>query len=288
MPAGSITAIVGESGSGKSTLAKLLARLIKPTSGRLALDGREISASSRVRRSYARQVQLVLQDPFASLNPIHDVRYHLVRPLKLHGITGSGRPGGTAADGQGRGLDQAVADLLERVALTPTDQFAGKYPHELSGGQRQRVAIARALAVAPSVLLADEPVSMLDVSIRLGVLNLLADLRERDGLTIVYVTHDIASARYLADTIAVMYAGRIVESGPRIPSCCSAQRPTPTVRRRRRFWAAARRPTWSRRRPAAGSIRAARMPCGSAPTPCRSRPRWPPDRPARAGCTRRT
>jgi len=214
LPAGSITAIVGESGSGKSTLAMLLARLIKPTSGRLALDGREISASSRVRRSYARQVQLVLQDPFASLNPIHDVRYHLVRPLKLHGITGSGRPGGTAADGQGRGLDQAVADLLERVALTPTDQFAGKYPHELSGGQRQRVAIARALAVAPSVLLADEPVSMLDVSIRLGVLNLLADLRERDGLTIVYVTHDIASARYLADTIAVMYAGRIVESGP--------------------------------------------------------------------------
>src|SRR5215813_13031733 len=215
LPAGSITAIVGESGSGKSTLAKLLARLIKPTSGRLALDGREISAGSRVRRSYARQVQLVLQDPFASLNPIHDVRYHLVRPLKLHGITGSGRPrGGTGAVGQGRELDQAVADLLARVSLTPTDQFARKYPHELSGGQRQRVAIARALAVAPSVLLADEPVSMLDVSIRLGVLNLLADLRERDGLTIVYVTHDIASARYLADTIAVMYAGQIVESGP--------------------------------------------------------------------------
>jgi peptide/nickel transport system ATP-binding protein len=214
LPAGSITAIVGESGSGKSTLAKLLARLIKPTSGRLALDGREISAGSRVRRSYSRQVQLVLQDPFASLNPIHDVRYHLVRPLKLHGITGSGRPDGTGADCQGRGLDQAVADLLERVALTPTDQFAGKFPHELSGGQQQRVAIARALAVAPSVLLADEPVSMLDVSIRLGVLNLLADLRERDNLTIVYVTHDIASARYLADTIAVMYAGRIVESGP--------------------------------------------------------------------------
>ncbi len=215
LPAGGITAIVGESGSGKSTLAKLLARLIRPTSGHLSLDGREISASSRGRRSYARQVQLVLQDPFASLNPIHDVRYHLIRPLKLHGITGSGRPGGGAGEnGQGRGLDQAVADLLERVALTPADQFTGKYPHELSGGQRQRVAIARALAVAPRVLLADEPVSMLDVSIRLGVLNLLAELRERDGLAIVYVTHDIASARYLADTIAVMYAGRIVESGP--------------------------------------------------------------------------
>jgi peptide/nickel transport system ATP-binding protein len=214
LPAGSITAIVGESGSGKSTLAKLLARLITPTSGRLVLDGRAISARSRGRRSYARQVQLVLQDPFASLNPIHDVRYHLVRPLKLHGIGGRGRPAGAGEIGRDRGLDQGVADLLERVALTPADQFAGKYPHELSGGQRQRVAIARALAVAPRVLLADEPVSMLDVSIRLGVLNLLADLRERDGLTIVYVTHDIASARYLADTIAVMYAGRIVESGP--------------------------------------------------------------------------
>jgi peptide/nickel transport system ATP-binding protein len=214
LPAGSITAIVGESGSGKSTLAKLLARLITPSSGRLVLDGRTISARSRGRRSYARQVQLVLQDPFASLNPIHDVRYHLVRPLKLHGIGGRGRPGGAGENGRDAGLDQAVADLLERVALTPADQFAGKYPHELSGGQRQRVAIARALAVAPRVLLADEPVSMLDVSIRLGVLNLLADLREREGLTIVYVTHDIASARYLADTIAVMYAGRIVESGP--------------------------------------------------------------------------
>jgi peptide/nickel transport system ATP-binding protein len=214
LPRGSITAIVGESGSGKSTLAKLLARLIPPTSGQLVLDGREISARWQGRRSYARQVQLVLQDPFASLNPIHDVRYHLARPLKLHGISGSAGPAGARENVQRRGLDQAVADLLERVSLTPADQFASKYPHELSGGQRQRVAIARALAVAPRVLLADEPVSMLDVSIRLGVLNLLADLRERDGLTIIYVTHDIASARYLADTIAVMYAGRIVESGP--------------------------------------------------------------------------
>ena len=201
-PAGGITAIVGESGSGKSTLAKLLARLIRPTAGHLLLDGQDIPASSRVRRGYARQVQLVLQDPFASLNPIHDVRYHLARPLKVHGL-----------DGQSD-LGQAVAGLLERVALSPADQFTGKYPHELSGGQRQRVAIARALAVAPRILLADEPVSMLDVSIRLGVLNLLADLRDRDGLAIAYVTHDIASARYLADVIAVMYAGRIVESGP--------------------------------------------------------------------------
>ncbi len=212
LPAGGITAIVGESGSGKSTLAKLLARLIRPTSGALALDGQPIPARARAGRGYARRVQLVLQDPFASLNPIHDVRYHLLRPLKLHSVLASG-PGSAAGRGGGA-LDQAIAELLARVALTPPEAFADKYPHELSGGQRQRVAIARALAVAPAVLLADEPVSMLDVSIRLGVLNLLADLRDRDGLAIVYVTHDIASARYLADTVAVMYAGRIVETGP--------------------------------------------------------------------------
>ena len=147
--AGGITAIVGESGSGKSTLAKLLARLIKPTSGTLAIDGQAIGPRSRAGRSYARRVQLVLQDPFASLNPIHDVRYHLVRPLKLHGIPASpeARDGGTSGSRRGDALDEAVGDLLARVALTPAEVFAAKYPHELSGGQRQRVAIARALAV---------------------------------------------------------------------------------------------------------------------------------------------
>jgi peptide/nickel transport system ATP-binding protein len=204
LPASGITAVVGESGSGKSTLARLLARLTKPTSGTVLLDG----ASAPARLRYARQVQLVLQDPFSSLNPVHSVRYHLARPLRVHGLAG-GEDGGAAPD-----LDGQIADLLTRVALTPAEQFAGKYPHELSGGQRQRVAIARALAVRPRVLLADEPVSMLDVSIRLGVLNLLGTLRDRDGLSILYVTHDIASARYLADVIAVMYAGQIVESGP--------------------------------------------------------------------------
>ena len=145
----------------------------------------------------------MLQDPFSSLNPVHDVRYHLARPLRIHGL------GDSAA-----GLDESINSLLERVSLTPASQFAGKYPHELSGGQRQRVVIARALAVRPKVLLADEPVSMLDVSIRLGLLNLLGDLREREGIAILYITHDIASARYLADTIAVMYAGQLVESRP--------------------------------------------------------------------------
>ena len=154
-----VTAVVGESGSGKSTLARMLARLISPTTGDLLLDGQ--AASGAAARSYARQVQMVLQDPFASLNPVHDVRYHLARPLLVHGLA-------RRAD-----LDEVITGLLERVALTPGSQYLRKYPHELSGGQRQRVAIARALAVRPRVLLADEPVSMLDVSIRLGLLNLL-------------------------------------------------------------------------------------------------------------------
>jgi peptide/nickel transport system ATP-binding protein len=203
LPAARVTALVGESGSGKSTLARVLARLLAPTSGQLLIDGSAVRARASGRRNYARQVQMVLQDPFSSLNPVHQVRYHLARPLQVHGL----RP-------PGKSLDDAIAGLLERVALTPADQFIGKYPHELSGGQRQRVAIARALAVRPRVLLADEPVSMLDVSIRLGVLNLLSDLSEQERLAILYITHDIASARYLADRIAVMYAGQIVESGP--------------------------------------------------------------------------
>ena len=198
LPPAGITAVVGESGSGKSTLARMLAQLIEPTAGTVLLDGAAVPGRQR----YARQVQLVLQDPFSSLNPVHDVRYHLARPLRLRGLAGPAS------------LDAQIAELLGRVALTPAEVFAGKYPHELSGGQRQRVAIARALAMRPRVLLADEPVSMLDVSIRLGVLNLLAGLREREGLAILYVTHDIASARYLADVIAVMYAGQVIESGP--------------------------------------------------------------------------
>ena len=202
LPAAQVTAVVGESGSGKSTLARVLARLTPPTAGEVLLGGTPVPPTGKERREYARQVQLVLQDPFSSLNPVHDVAYHLSRPLKIHGT------------GTGATLDESVSNLLERVALTPADLFARKYPHELSGGQRQRVAIARALAVNPQVLLADEPVSMLDVSIRLGLLNLLADLREREGIAVLYITHDIASARYLADTTVVMYAGQVVESGP--------------------------------------------------------------------------
>ncbi|HEY2520753.1 MAG TPA: ABC transporter ATP-binding protein [Streptosporangiaceae bacterium] len=201
LPCSAVTAVVGESGSGKSTLARMLARIITPTSGELLLDGKQTPTGQRHRQEYAGRVQLVLQDPFASLNPVHSIRYHLSRPLKIHNLAGDD-------------LDGTMESLLRRVALDPPSRFIDKYPHELSGGQRQRVAIARALAVQPDVLLADEPVSMLDVSIRLGVLNLLADLREKSRLAILYVTHDIASARYLADKIVVMYAGELVESAP--------------------------------------------------------------------------
>ena len=201
---GRVTALVGESGSGKSTVARLLALLQPRTGGAVRLHGREVTVGGgRKFRAYCRQVQLIFQDPFASLNPVHTVRYHLTRALRIHGHAGRG-----AQD-----LEDALADLLGRVRLTPAEQYLSKYPHELSGGQRQRVAIARALAAEPEVLLADEPVSMLDVSIRLGVLNLLRDLKEQFSLAVLYITHDIASARYFADETLVMYAGRLVEGG---------------------------------------------------------------------------
>jgi peptide/nickel transport system ATP-binding protein len=210
LAAGKVTAVVGESGSGKTTVARLLAKIITPDSGEVLLDGRPAPPGRP--RAYAAQVQMVFQDPFASLNPVHRVRHHLARPLKIHHL----------ADGD---VDAAVAELLRRVALEPPANFTGRFPHELSGGQRQRVAIARALAVRPRVLLADEPVSMLDVSIRLGVLNLLADLRDREHMAILYVTHDIASARYLADTIVVMYAGQVLEVAPSVSLTDDAAHP---------------------------------------------------------------
>jgi len=194
-----VTAFVGESGAGKTTVARILAEIIKPDKGTVLLDGKPVPPGRP--RSYARQVQMVFQDPFASLNPVHRVRHNLERPLQIHHLAG-------------RRSDAVVDALLARVALKPPAQFADRFPHELSGGQRQRVAIARALAVRPRVLIADEPVSMLDVSIRLGVLNLIADLRTEENLAVLYITHDIASARYLADTIVVMYAGQLVEVAP--------------------------------------------------------------------------
>ncbi|TQM79684.1 peptide/nickel transport system ATP-binding protein [Saccharothrix saharensis] len=201
---GRVTALVGESGSGKSTVARLLAQLYPRTSGEIRLHGEPVRTKGGRRfRAYSKRVQMIFQDPFASLNPVHTVRYHLTRALKIHGNAGK-----TPQE-----LEEALAALLTRVQLTPPERYVDKFPHELSGGQRQRVAIARALGADPEALLADEPVSMLDVSIRLGVLNLLRDLKERLHLAILYITHDIASARYFADETFVMYAGRVVEGG---------------------------------------------------------------------------
>ncbi|WP_423183510.1 ABC transporter ATP-binding protein [Arthrobacter sp. NyZ413] len=202
--AGSTVALVGESGSGKSTVARLLAQLLPASAGEVRLHGEPVHPrTGRQRRRYVGEVQLLLQDPFASLNPVHTIRYQLTRVLRLHG-NHAGR----------RGIEEQLETLLSTVQLHPASQFLDKYPHELSGGQLQRIAIARTLAASPSVLLLDEPVSMLDVSIRLGILNLLATLKQQQDLAILYITHDIASARYFADEILVMYRGHVVERGP--------------------------------------------------------------------------
>jgi peptide/nickel transport system ATP-binding protein len=201
---GHVTALVGESGSGKTTVARMLAQLYLPSGGEIRYRGKPVKGTSAAAvKAYRRHVQIVFQDPFSSLNPVHGVRYHLTRPLRIYGHARTEQE-----------VSTALVSLLERVSLTPAEQFLDKFPHQLSGGQRQRIAIARALAAEPSVLLADEPVSMLDVSIRLGVLNLLAKLKEEDRLAILYITHDIASARYFADETRVMYAGQLVEGGP--------------------------------------------------------------------------
>ena len=198
---GRVVALVGESGSGKTTLARLLAQFHPVTSGQIRLGGRP---APKAGRDYFRQVQLIFQDPFSSLNRLHTVRHILGRALKIHGHAR------TRAE-----VEEQVLRLLRKVNLTPAEEFIDKRPHEMSGGQLQRISIARALAVRPSVLLGDEPISMLDVSIRLDVLNLLAKLRDEDGLALLYITHDIASARYLCDEVRVMYAGQMVEGGPK-------------------------------------------------------------------------
>lgn len=198
-----VTALVGESGSGKSTLARVLAGLYPRTSGEVLLRGQPVRATrGRALRRHVGQVQLILQDPYGSFNPMLRISTHLERAVRIH-----------EPRRKGDSLKARTRELLEQVHLRPASQFLEKYPHELSGGQLQRVSIARALAARPAVLLADEPVSNLDVSIRLGVLNLLAELT-RDGTGLLYVTHDVASARYFASETAVMYAGQVIESGP--------------------------------------------------------------------------
>src|SRR5215467_11845044 len=200
-----IVALVGESGSGKSTVARLLAKLYTPTSGEIYFQGRPLSAvrGHRAVLRYRGDVPMVFQDPFASTNPVFRVSHGVMRSLKLH------RPELSAQ--QRRAEAERV---FEAVGLTPAAEVLQRFPHELSGGQRQRVGFAQALALRPKLILADEPVSMLDVSIRIGVLNLMAQLRDEQGVSILYITHDIASARYVADRLIVMYAARIAEQGP--------------------------------------------------------------------------
>ncbi len=200
-----IVALAGESGSGKSTIARLLAKLYQPTTGEIYFQGRAVSAirSRKDTLRYTGLVPMVFQDPFSSINPVHRISHGVIRGLKLH------RPELNAAQ------RQAEAErVFEVVGLTPPAEVLQRFPHELSGGQRQRVGFAQALALRPKLILADEPVSMLDVSIRIGLLNLMRRLRDEEGVSILYITHDIASARYIADRLVVMYAGQIAESGP--------------------------------------------------------------------------
>jgi len=200
-----ILALVGESGSGKSTIARLLAGLYPATAGQAMFHGQDVlrlrGRTSLLR--YRGRVQMVFQDPFGSLNPVKSIAHHIERPLLLHDeVKGT------------RAAQQKALELLQTVGLTPPDEVAAKFPHQLSGGQRQRVSFARALAVNPEIILADEPISMLDVSIRMGILNMMDTLRQERGLSYLYITHDLASARYLADETMVLYAGHMMESAP--------------------------------------------------------------------------
>jgi len=200
LTSGRTLGLVGQSGSGKSTIAKILTQLETPTSGEVRLDGAAVPRRGAGLRAYRQQVRMIFQDPFASLNPSHSIRHHVERPLRLDRVVPPAE------------VDAEVRRLLERVRLRPAEVI-DRRPHELSGGQRQRVAIARALASRPRLLIADEPVSMLDVSLRLGVLGLLAELQREEGLGVLYITHDLATARHFSDEILVLNQGRVVESG---------------------------------------------------------------------------
>jgi peptide/nickel transport system ATP-binding protein len=202
---GEIVALVGESGSGKSTIARLLVQVYKPTRGEIWFEGKPLSRlrGRRSKLAYSAAVPMVFQDPYSSLNPAYRIAHGIVRGMHLH-------RSGLSWTQRREELDR----VLEAVGLVPAADTRNRFPYELSGGQRQRVGFAQALALRPKLIVADEPVSMLDVSIRVGVLNLMAELREQEGVSFLYITHDVASARYLADRVLVMYAGHLVEEGP--------------------------------------------------------------------------
>ncbi len=199
---GETLALVGESGCGKTTLGKTLLRIIEPTGGRIFFKGQEITyLNDDEMKRLRRHMAMIFQDPYASVDPSYSVFKVIEEPLEIHNI------------GTGEERAEMVMRALEEVKLTPPEEFARKYPHMLSGGQRQRVAIARALALRPDFVVADEPVSMLDASVRVEILLLLKELQERHGISYLYITHDIATSKYFSERIAVMYAGKIVELG---------------------------------------------------------------------------
>ncbi len=200
---GEVFGLAGESGSGKTTTGRLILRLLEPTGGRILFDGQEIThLKGEPLRRLRRRMQPIFQDPTASLNPRMRLGRAIGHGLEIHGLA------------QGEEVRRRVLEILERVGLTPPEAFYDKYPHQLSGGQRQRAVIARALVLHPDLVVADEPIAMADVSVRVRLLELMAELKEVFGLTYLFITHDLATARYLCDRIGILYLGKLVEVGP--------------------------------------------------------------------------